>query len=156
MQKAGQLDVTKSIDYSNITSENLEVFRLRVRLILEETFELIEALVTKEMYSLEFQPQLARLYESLDRITLQDLSEISFEGIADATTDQQYILLGNANAFGINLDACFQEVHRSNMTKFENGKAILDNRGKLKKGKDYKPPNLTPLLTRDMFNILFN
>ena len=36
----------------------------------------------------------------------------------------------------------FEEVHRSNMSKLENGKAIFREDGKILKGKNYFPPNL--------------
>ena len=36
----------------------------------------------------------------------------------------------------------FEEVHKSNMSKLENGKAIFREDGKILKGKNYFPPNL--------------
>ena len=36
----------------------------------------------------------------------------------------------------------FEEVHRSNMSKLENGKAIFRKDGKILKGKNYFKPNL--------------
>ncbi|EEX75289.1 hypothetical protein [Leptotrichia hofstadii] len=36
----------------------------------------------------------------------------------------------------------FEEVHRSNMSKLENGKAIFRKDGKILKGKNYFRPNL--------------
>ena len=36
----------------------------------------------------------------------------------------------------------FEEVHRSNMSKLKNGKAIFREDGKILKGKNYFPPNL--------------
>ena len=36
----------------------------------------------------------------------------------------------------------FEEVHRSNMSKLENGKAIFREDGKILKGKNYFRPNL--------------
>jgi predicted HAD superfamily Cof-like phosphohydrolase len=37
----------------------------------------------------------------------------------------------------------FEEVHRSNMSKLENGKALKNEYGKVIKSKSYSPPNLT-------------
>ena len=55
--------------------------------------------------------------------------------VADALTD---ILVektyGAGVAFGVNLDKCFEEVHRSNMSKLsEDGKPIFNEFGKRKK-----------------------
>ena len=45
--------------------------------------------------------------------------------------------------FGINLDKCFAEVQRSNMSKLGNdGKPIYNNEGKVMKGPNYSKPNL--------------
>ena len=44
---------------------------------------------------------------------------------------------------GIELDYCFDEVHRSNMSKLdEDGKPIYREDGKVMKGPNYRPPNL--------------
>ena len=44
---------------------------------------------------------------------------------------------------GIELDYCFDEVHRSNMSKLgEDGKPIYREDGKVLKGPNYKPPNM--------------
>ena len=63
--------------------------------------------------------------------------------IADALTDLLYVIYGAGHAYGIDLDACFDEVQRSNMSKLdENGKAIKREDGKILKGPNYSPPNL--------------
>lgn len=68
-------------------------------------------------------------------------------GIADAIADLLYVVYGAAIAYGIDADACFAEVHRSNMSKLgEDGKPIYREDGKVMKGPSYSPPNLTPIL----------
>ena len=62
--------------------------------------------------------------------------------IADALTDILYVVYGAGHAFGIDLDACFNEVHRSNMTKLHKGKPIYREDGKILKGEGYEEPNL--------------
>jgi len=65
--------------------------------------------------------------------------------IADALTDILYVVYGAGHAFGIDLDSCYEEVHRSNMSKLgEDGKPIYRADGKILKGPDYSPPDLTP------------
>jgi len=46
------------------------------------------------------------------------------------------------NGFDTVLPEAFEEVHRSNMSKLENGKAIFREDGKILKGKNYFRPNL--------------
>jgi predicted HAD superfamily Cof-like phosphohydrolase len=87
---------------------------LRVSLIDEELSELKEAIENK------------------------DIKEV-----ADALTDILYVTYGAGHAFGIDLDKCFDEVQRSNMSKLdENGKPIFNKHGKVLKGPNYFKPNL--------------
>ena len=44
--------------------------------------------------------------------------------VADALTDILYVTYGAGHAFGLDLDRCFDEVQKSNMSKRENGKRI--------------------------------
>jgi len=87
---------------------------LRVSLIEEELSELKEAIKNK------------------------DIKEV-----ADALTDILYVTYGAGHAFGIDLDQCFDEVQKSNMSKLdENGKPIFNEYGKVLKGPNYFKPNL--------------
>ncbi len=79
--------------------------------------------------------ELDELKEALDNKNLLE--------VADALTDILYVTYGAGHAFGINLDACFQEVQNSNMSKLgENGKPIYNDAGKVMKGPNYFKPNL--------------
>ena len=63
--------------------------------------------------------------------------------VADALTDILYVTYGAGHAFGINLDKCFDEVQRSNMSKLgKDGKPIYNEHGKVMKGPKYFKPNL--------------
>lgn len=67
--------------------------------------------------------------------------------VADALTDMAYLIYGTALEFGIDLNACFAEVHRSNMSKLgEDGKPIYREDGKVLKGEAYSPPDLRAAL----------
>lgn len=67
--------------------------------------------------------------------------------IADALTDILYVVYGAGHAFGIDLDACFEEVHRSNMSKLgQDGKPVYREDGKVLKGPDYFDPDLASIL----------
>ena len=63
--------------------------------------------------------------------------------VADALTDILYVTYGAGYAYGINLDKCFQEVQRANMSKLgKDGKPIYNDKGKVMKGPNYSEPNL--------------
>ena len=67
--------------------------------------------------------------------------------IADALTDILYVTYGAGYAYGINLDKCFKEVQRANMSKLGNdGKPIYNEKGKVMKGPNYSEPNLKPFV----------
>tara|TARA_B100002019_G_scaffold243491_1_gene220152 strand:- start:239 stop:610 length:372 start_codon:yes stop_codon:yes gene_type:complete len=79
--------------------------------------------------------ELAELKEAIDK---KDIKEV-----ADALTDILYVTYGAGHAFGIDLDKCFDEVQRSNMSKLGvDGKPIYNEKGKVMKGPNYFEPNL--------------
>ena len=93
---------------------NEKTMQLRYELIKEELNELEEAMKTKNL-----------------------------KEIADALTDILYVTYGAGYAYGINLDKCFKEVQRANMSKLgKNGKPIYNEKGKVMKGPNYLEPNL--------------
>ena len=95
-----------------------ETAKLRIELIVEELNELIDAKEDKDLI-----------------------------GIADALTDILYVTYGAGHAFGLDLDACFREVQRSNMSKLgEDGKPIYREDGKVLKGPNYSEPDLKKTL----------
>ena len=67
--------------------------------------------------------------------------------VADALADILYVVYGAGHAFGIDLDKCFSEVHRSNMSKLgEDGKPIYRDDGKVLKGENFSEPNLKEVM----------
>ena len=90
------------------------IVKLRYELIKEELNELQNAIKTKNL-----------------------------KEIADALTDILYVTYGAGHAYGIDLDKCFSEVQRSNMSKLgEDKKPIYNKKGKVMKGPKYFKPNL--------------
>ena len=67
--------------------------------------------------------------------------------VADALTDILYVTYGAGHAFGIDLDKCFEEVQKSNMSKLgTDGKPIYNENGKVMKGPNYFKPDLNKFL----------
>ena len=83
------------------------------------------------------------LNEFKEAVSKKDLKEV-----ADALTDILYVTYGAGHAFGINLDKCFEEVQKSNMSKLGNdGEPIYNEHGKVMKGPKYFKPNLKKFLS---------
>lgn len=107
-----------TLDHYGNEQDDVVLRDLRIELIREETAELEKAMAERDIV-----------------------------GVADALTDILYVVYGAGAAFGIDLDAAFDEVHRSNMTKLGNdGKPIFREDGKVLKGPNYTPPNLKTVL----------
>ena len=97
---------------------NAEITNLRLELIAEELNELYDAMEEKDIIA-----------------------------IADALTDILYVTYGAGHAFGIDLDKCFTEVQRSNMSKLgADGKPVYRDDGKVMKGSNYSEPDLQSIL----------
>ena len=80
--------------------------------------------------------------EELDEFE-EAIKEKNLKEVADSLTDILYVTYGAGHAFGIDLDKCFDEVQRSNMSKLgEDGKPIYNDNGKVMKGPKYFEPNL--------------
>ena len=92
-----------------------KTMKLRLDLIKEELNELEEAMKTKNL-----------------------------KEVADALTDILYVTYGAGYAYGVDLDQCFKEVQRANMSKLgEDGKPIYNGQGKVMKGPNYTKPDLS-------------
>lgn len=126
---------------------------LRVQLTLEETIEMAEAILGKEA---ENNSNAKKLLEDLNK-DLGSLKAISLElkdkdldvdllGVYDAIVDIDYVNTGAAVTFGLDLEAGFNEVHASNMSKFVDGKALKNDLGKVIKGPNYWAPDLTKFI----------
>lgn len=79
------------------------------------------------------------LLELVEGMKHNDLIEI-----ADGLADLMYVVLGTAVAYGIEMQPIWDEVHRSNMSKFIDGHK--DWNGKWIKGPSYSPADLLPIL----------
>ena len=91
--------------------------------------------------------RLSLIQEELDELT-KAIKEKDILEVADALTDILYVTYGAGHAFGIDLDKCFDEVQKSNMSKLDkSGKPIYNDKGKVMKGPNYFKPDLSKFLT---------
>ena len=115
-----------------------EMAKLRLKLIEEELDELAQALGFK--YDDEI-----GVYKCQRHIPIEDLAPV-----ADAIGDLLYVVFGTAVSCGIDMEPIFNEIQRSNMSKFVDGFRRED--GKWVKGKSYSPVNLKPLIEAQLQN----
>ena len=93
--------------------------------------------------------RLSLIQEELDELT-KAINENDILEVADALTDILYVTYGAGHAFGIDLDKCFDEVQKSNMSKLgKDNKPIYNEHGKVMKGPDYFKPDLAKFLRKD-------
>ena len=103
-----------------------QIIRTKPQFPDEKTMQLRYDLIKEELNELE------------QAMKSKDLKEI-----ADALTDILYVTYGAGFAYGIDLDKCFKEVQRANMSKLgKDGKPIFNEKGKVMKGPNYSEPNL--------------
>ncbi len=90
---------------------------------------------------------------SLIREEFQEFEEACSAGdivkVADALGDLLYVVYGSAVSFGIDLEPVFEEIHRSNMSKGD-PEVIKAANGKVLRNKNYSPPNLVPLISKQI------
>jgi len=102
-------------------------------------------LISEDDYVLRYKLGKEELIEYFDACKDGDLIEV-----ADALADQLYILLGTMISHGMQdvIEDIFNEVHRSNMSKLgPDGKPLYREDGKVLKGPNYSPPNVSKYLS---------
>jgi len=107
-----------------------QIVRTKAQFPDDNTIQLRFDLIKEELNELE------------EAMKNKDLKEV-----ADALTDILYVTYGAGCAYGIDLDKCFKEVQRANMSKLgKDGKPIFNEKGKVMKGPNYSGPNLKQFL----------
>ena len=103
-----------------------QIIKIKAEFPDEKTMQLRYDLIKEELNELE-----------------QAMRTKNLKEVADALTDILYVTYGAGCAYGINLDKCFQEVQRANMSKLgSDGKPIFNENGKVMKGPNYSAPDL--------------
>ena len=116
---------------------NFEKVRLFMKTFGQEV-KTNPSLSTKKINDL----RISLINEELDEFR-EAINNNNIKEAADALTDILYVTYGAGHAFGIDLDKCFEEVQRSNMSKLgKDGKPIYNEHGKVMKGPDYFKPDL--------------
>ena len=90
--------------------------------------------------------RISLINEELEELK-QTMKNNDLKEAVDALTDILYVTYGAGHAFGVNLDKCFDEVQKSNMSKLgKDGKPIYNEAGKVMKGPSYFKPDLSKFI----------
>ena len=74
---------------------------------------------------------------------IEELSEDARVELLDALCDQVVTAVGVAYMMGMDIEGALAEVNRSNWSKFEGGVPVFNEHGKIAKGVEYTPPELS-------------
>lgn len=74
---------------------------------------------------------------------LEELSADARVELLDALCDQVVTAVGVAYMMGMDIEGALAEVNRSNWSKFEGGVPVFNEQGKIAKGVEYTPPELS-------------
>lgn len=115
---------------------------LRARLILEEALEYIEASGLEAV----FNDKQITMPEILIREDDPCGNPADLVSMADAVADLLYVTYGSAVSCGLDMEPIQQSVHENNLSKFDD--CWFDDFGKLRKGPNYLPVDLAPLVNQ--------
>ena len=110
--------------------------RLRLKLVFEEAFELLDACIDTDDSRLGSLRNANSIMRSSVTALIDGPLHVDIVGVADAFADLAYVVEGGNLAYGIDSRAVLAEVHASNMSK------VGGHRGE--SGKWIKPPTYRP------------
>lgn len=140
MEKAGQECPQKP------TIPDINTRKLRARLMLEEVLETINDGLGLEVMVETGLPE-GKMNLLLADCDFEELKTPDLVELADGLADSAYVsYYGTANACGIDMEPVFQEVQKSNISKFIDG--YKDENGKWKKGPSFQAPDIKSIIEK--------
>lgn len=113
---------------------------------LEEVVEMLDSLETNNnSMVLDAVYALDALAEDLKSGEQHITGTLSLD-MLDSLADQIVTATGIAHMMSMDIAGALDEVNRSNFSKFENGKPVFNENGKIAKGRDYVAPDLSAFL----------
>ena len=109
----------------------------------EEVSEMGAALCDDVRFALAATALLYRKNQSRYIVTVEELSADARVELLDALCDQIVTAVGVAYMMGMDIEGALAEVNRSNWSKFEGGVPVFNEHGKIAKGVQYTPPELS-------------
>jgi len=112
----------------------------------EEVAEMAECLNDKVFEKINITSSMYKSKEVSHLITAEDAKvfnlDVDRSELLDSLCDQIVTAIGVAHMLDFDIEGALNEVNNSNYSKFENGKPVFNEQGKIAKGKDYFAPNL--------------
>ena len=78
--------------------------------------------------------------------TLQAFQQRDIIELADGLADMVWVIMGLCNSVGIDFEKVWEEVRSSNMSKFQDGRVIKNDQGKILKPESYFKPDIKKVL----------
>ena len=110
----------------------------------EEVAEMASALWDDAIQ--EIAENAANIYKDAEdyiSLVLEYLTKDQRIQVLDALCDQIVTAVGVAYMMGMDIEGALAEVNRSNWSKFEGGVPVFNEQGKIAKGAEYTPPELS-------------
>ena len=109
----------------------------------EEVSEMSAVLYDDVEYSLASTALNYQMRSSTYLGAVEELSADARVELLDALCDQIVTAVGVAYMMGMDIEGALAEVNRSNWSKFEGGVPVFNKHGKIAKGVEYTPPELS-------------
>ena len=109
----------------------------------EEVSEMSAALCDDVAYELAETALLYKMNHNWYIGAIEELSADARVELLDALCDQIVTAVGVAYMMGMDIEGALAEVNRSNWSKFENSVPVFNEYGKIAKGVEYTPPELS-------------
>lgn len=131
------------------TIPDLKTRKLRAKLMLEETLETINKGLGLAAMQESGLPE-GKFELNVDDVEFIEVNEPDLVELADGLGDNHVVsYCGTANAFGIDMEPIFEEIHETNMKKFGPG-GYKDDFGKWRKPPDWQPPKIKEILDKQI------
>lgn len=112
-----------------------------------EFMEAGEQQVSSELKRIEDQETLyMNLITEEYKETLQAFQQRDIIELADGLADMVWVIMGLCNSVGIDFEKVWEEVRSSNMSKFQGGRVIKNDQGKILKPESYFKPDIKKVL----------
>ncbi|AUR95659.1 NTP pyrophosphohydrolase-like domain [Vibrio phage 1.210.O._10N.222.52.C2] len=112
----------------------------------EEIAEMFESLGINSQA--ENMHSVASAFKSCSTASMVTASKANLLPLLDSIIDQNVTSVGISNAYGFDHLGALKEVNDSNHSKFEDGKAVFNDQGKITKGKNYRKPELDKFINQ--------
>lgn len=112
----------------------------------EEVAEMIESIFGKENQAFKVVNELALMFKQKRHpamLALEKLTKWQKQELLDSLCDQIVTATGVGKRLNMNVIAALNNVIDSNWSKFEDGKPVFNEQGKIAKGRGYFAPDLS-------------